>query len=536
MAYDGNKLSIIAATIEGVFNTGVLIGTDSINTVLTANYISDGQKRGLPLGCTVWYFDGTDVFDCFVSAVEAPPGFGVTLTQIGGGSGLDLLVDDADLNAVDHVDHLTFVGATVSGTTPHATVTIDFPPPAEAGIIPESGPTPIKISAFTHPSAIGIVGFATGLLPSGDDFINANFTQTQLLSGRPTTGDSVTGVAGSGTVGGGTGGDWSVTGGDADTTGYGGGVNLTGGYAHGTGKGGHVNLTAGNSYSAEGGSITLQSGFGYTTGGITIKTPNATTGAPSPGFADPINILGGGYYGGAGAVPADGTAILLRGGIASGVARQAGSVTLEGGAVSAASDVSQALAGAVNLYGGNSPGAYAGGPTFYTGAGGDINIAGGGGGVLASPSTQRGDGGHLFMSSGYGVGPTHVSGMVTLQAGEAGSGADGGPMYLLGAASPGTSSGPGYGGATGGLIEVRAGTGGNITTPSLGHGSGGVLHLYSGGGVGTGHKSGDIILRVGNVFDSAVLGSLFIRNLPTSAAGLSSGAVWNNSNVLTLVP
>lgn len=86
MAYVGNQLSVITDSIENVFNVAVLIGTDPIEDVLVANYISDGQKRGLVAGGIVYYFNGSVTYECFVSALQAPPGFGVTLVESSGGS------------------------------------------------------------------------------------------------------------------------------------------------------------------------------------------------------------------------------------------------------------------------------------------------------------------------------------------------------------------------------------------------------------------------------------------------------------------
>jgi hypothetical protein len=64
-------------------------GGDAIATILGANYISDGQKRGLALGdfvliITDYVSVGTDVGRlAFVSAVQATTsGYGVTVTLI----------------------------------------------------------------------------------------------------------------------------------------------------------------------------------------------------------------------------------------------------------------------------------------------------------------------------------------------------------------------------------------------------------------------------------------------------------------------
>lgn len=88
MSYIGNQLSVFASTIENVFNTAVLIGSDPISTVLTTNYISDGQKRGLVKGCVVYYADtGSGItYECYVSTLQAG-GLGVTLAETSGVEG-----------------------------------------------------------------------------------------------------------------------------------------------------------------------------------------------------------------------------------------------------------------------------------------------------------------------------------------------------------------------------------------------------------------------------------------------------------------
>lgn len=82
MAYNGNNLSIIAASIENACNSAILLGTDSVGTVLGANYVSDGQRRGLVVGSPVWYFDGTNAYQLMVASYTAPPSLGVTLAQV----------------------------------------------------------------------------------------------------------------------------------------------------------------------------------------------------------------------------------------------------------------------------------------------------------------------------------------------------------------------------------------------------------------------------------------------------------------------
>lgn len=213
MAYVGNQLSLIAASIENTGgNSAVLIGVDAIGTVTGANYISDGQKRGLVLGSSVWYFNGSTAYQCYVSAVEAFPAAGVTLTQVAGGGG-------------------------------------------GVAIEPESGPS-IKISAITAATLpMGADDFLTGL----QDGANANFSQTQILSGRNggLYGSSISLIAGYGTVGAGS---VHLNAGGASTGEEGASATFFGGY---TGLGAGISLLAGNSSvpsGSDGGEILIRAG------------------------------------------------------------------------------------------------------------------------------------------------------------------------------------------------------------------------------------------------------------------------------------
>jgi hypothetical protein len=68
----------------------------------------------------------------------------------------------------------------------------------------------------------------------------------------------------------------------------------------------------------------------------------------------------------------------------------------------------------------------------------------------------------------------------------------------------------------GGAITIKAGNG---ASASSGNAHGGNLILSGGNSYGTGHA-----------------GYILMQNMPTSSAGLPSGAIWANSNVLTIVP
>lgn len=101
MAYIGNQLAQITTgplSLYGSSEMQISIWAyantvDPLATVLGANYISDGQKRGLTLGSLVLFFDGVNTNILQVSALQTPtPGpnqnpasanFGVTLSAAG---------------------------------------------------------------------------------------------------------------------------------------------------------------------------------------------------------------------------------------------------------------------------------------------------------------------------------------------------------------------------------------------------------------------------------------------------------------------
>lgn len=75
----------------------------------------------------------------------------------------------------------------------------------------------------------------------------------------------------------------------------------------------------------------------------------------------------------------------------------------------------------------------------------------------------------------------------------------------------------------GGDVHVTGGNASNIT----GNGNGGSIIVESGNGNGTGID--------GNITINAQSGFIILQGLPTSATGLPSGAIWNNSGVLNIV-
>lgn len=88
MAYVGNDFSPISQIINGTFNTNVYLNSaaDTIATILGANFISDGQKRGAKVGDVVWVLIGGLTVPCTVSALQAlTSGNGITLALQGSG-------------------------------------------------------------------------------------------------------------------------------------------------------------------------------------------------------------------------------------------------------------------------------------------------------------------------------------------------------------------------------------------------------------------------------------------------------------------
>jgi hypothetical protein len=156
-----------------------------------------------------------------------------------------------------------------------------------ASIEPESGSSPIKISAFPDAAApMAAADRVTGLQGGA----NVNFSQAQILAG-------VDGVSGGGGTtiflhggrgdGVGTGADAGCNGGDngADATSQAGGAFLNGGSGNGSGaNGGRVGCYAGNSTSGNGGSAYFYSGNSSSgNGGNTYVMGGNGTGATFQG-------------------------------------------------------------------------------------------------------------------------------------------------------------------------------------------------------------------------------------------------------------
>lgn len=82
-------------------------------------------------------------------------------------------------------------------------------------------------------------------------------------------------------------------------------------------------------------------------------------------------------------------------------------------------------------------------------------------------------------------------------------------------------------------MAIVAGNGSTV----LGHTSspGGSISITSGNG-GNDSNGGNLTLKAGTGTGTGVAGNIIILNLPTSAAGLPTGALWNNSGVLNIAP
>ena len=136
MAYTGNQLAQLSSTLsqfgssECQFNVNFYAtSTDTLATVLAANYISDGQKRGLVLNSVVFVQTAAGLFQCEVSALQnTATGYGVTLTEMTSGTGTGVPSSNTALT--------TTVGATLAAAA------------IVAGLITRTGPT----AAFTDPT------------------------------------------------------------------------------------------------------------------------------------------------------------------------------------------------------------------------------------------------------------------------------------------------------------------------------------------------------------------------------------------------
>lgn len=133
-------------------------------------------------------------------------------------------------NTVDGATKLTVTGGTVGGTSPNATLDISGGGGGGAAIEPESGSSPIKISAFPAASLpMGPDDVVTGLQGGA----NVNFSQAQILTGQDGVGDyqgeTLVIQAGRGGTSGGFGARVSLRGGYYGSSGGGGATFVYGG-------------------------------------------------------------------------------------------------------------------------------------------------------------------------------------------------------------------------------------------------------------------------------------------------------------------
>lgn len=191
------------------------------------------------------------------------------------------------------------------------------------------------------------------------------------------------------------------------------------------------------------------------------------------------------------------------------------------------------------------------GYTFISGEssyGADVNITAGRG-------AGSGDGGDIFLRAGLGGASSSSSGGVfiyTVNSPASGyapsadivlatgafafTGLGGNIVAHVGSAPNALESagylslltGHGYYGSSsaGGAIRIVAGNGGGI---------GGGITIASGNAGTSGDNGGNITMTLGVGEGAGIAGRLILVNLPTSSAGLPSGAVWNNGGVLNIV-
>lgn len=130
MAYTSNQLAIVAGTLgmfgssECEMSVAFYNSPDSLATVVAANYISDGQKRGLLLDSIVWVATSAGLYQCYVSAVQATTvGYGVTLAEMTSGTGTGVPPVNTSISTTGSTGTLTaagIVGGLITRTGPTA--------------------------------------------------------------------------------------------------------------------------------------------------------------------------------------------------------------------------------------------------------------------------------------------------------------------------------------------------------------------------------------------------------------------------------
>ena len=146
MAYIGGNLSTISQTIEGSFNIYVYFHpTDSLATVTAANYMSDGQMRGMEPGNFVILVLGSltapSVYLTQVASAQVLPLQGVTLTGMGGGAATGALAPAKYVTAA--LQSATIPAASMAG--------------AAVTVFDNTGTTPAHLATDTAANIIAAV-------------------------------------------------------------------------------------------------------------------------------------------------------------------------------------------------------------------------------------------------------------------------------------------------------------------------------------------------------------------------------------------
>ncbi len=179
-----------------------------------------------------------------------------------------------------------------------------------AAIQPETGSSPIKISAFPNAATNMASGDTVTGLQGG---ANVNFSQAQLGAGQlpvytATTGTAVAITAGAGNPGANL--IWQAGHATAASNGIGGTLYINAGNGDGSGAGGYTFFYGGKGgVTGDGGGMTVSSGYGGTTSGN----------------AGNLQLLGGHAYTG------NGGNVYVRGGVCKGMGKTGGSVEISAG-------------------------------------------------------------------------------------------------------------------------------------------------------------------------------------------------------------
>jgi hypothetical protein len=184
-------------------------------------------------------------------------------------------------------------------------------------------------------------------------------------------------------------------------------------------------------------------------------------------------------------------------------------------------------------------GEYGGGNLLLRAGPGLTNGYGGGVSVIAGYGTGAGNGGNAQLVGGSS-GVSGAPGAAAVAGGNAAGGnTNGGPVGII----AGAGYGSGSGGTTtiGGGVAGLTGVGGTVILVSgnggVTSGNAGPITINSGSAsASSGGNGGNIDITLGTGDGAGHRGRLNVTGLPTSNAGLASGDVWLNSNVLTIVP